>query len=245
MPHQVSPAPPPPIMISKTSTIAPPSTQDISSLLTSIFTAKTSQAALDDSYSLTKILIGSVGFRGLEGYGILQEIKKAAGDKRDGAKRESAMIILGAFFEVFPPAQRISEVIFLVQNGGVVNLALDALADKGAVVREAAQYALDALFKNLQPEALVVGLLPVLSQYLAKRTGKWQGTVGAFELLARMADKAKLGMGSKEEEKIKEILREAMGKRLASLIPIVEAGMHDLKSEACHRDCKQTEGNVH
>ena len=232
-------------MISKTSPLSPPpSTQEISSLLTSIFTAKTSQEALDDSYRLTKLLIGSVGFRGLDGYGILSEIKKAASDKKDGAKRESAMIILGAFFEAFPPAQRISEVVFLIQNGGVVNLALDALADKGAVVREAAQYALDALFNNLQPEALVVGLLPILSQYLAKRTGKWQGTVGAYELLGRMADKAKIGMGSKEEEKIKEILRETMGKRLASLIPVVEAGMHDLKSEVCPGWCSVTHGGL-
>ena len=46
-----------------------------------------------------------------------------------------------------------------------------------------------------------------------------------------MADKAKMGMGSKEEEKIKDLLRETMGKKLAGLIPVVEAGMHDLKAE--------------
>ena len=220
-------------MISKTSTIAPPSTQEISSLLTSIFSAKTSQEALDGSYRLTDLLLGSVGFRGLDGYGVLQEVKKAANDKKDGAKRESAMLILGAFFEKFPPAQRISEVVFLIHNGGVVNVALDALADKGAVVRDAAQYALDALFENLQAEALVVGLLPVLSRYLRTRTGKWQGSVGGYKLLGRMADKAKIGIGSKEEEKNKDILRETMGKKLAELIPIVETGMHDLKSDVC------------
>ena len=121
--------------------------------------------------------------------------------------------------------------MFLLQDGGILAPALDALADKGSVVRESAQYALDALYANMKPEALVVALLPALCHYLGKRSGKWQGTVGAYELLGRMADKAKMGMGSKEEEKIKEVLRETMGKKLATLIPIVEAGMHDLKSE--------------
>ncbi len=141
------------------------------------------------------------------------------------------MNLLGALFEKLTPAQPITEVVFLLQDGGVVTPVLDALADKGAVVRDAAQYALDALFQNLSPEAQLAGLIPLLAQYLGKRSGKWQGTVGAYELLGRMADKAKMGMGSKEEEKMKDLLRESMGKKLAGLIPIVEAGMHDLKAE--------------
>ena len=141
------------------------------------------------------------------------------------------MILLGSLFEKFLPQQKISEVVFLLQDGGVISSALDLLADKGNVVRESAQYALDELFKNLSPEALVVGLIPLLSTYLGKGTGKWQGTVGAYELLGRMADKAKVGLGSKEEELAKDLLRESMGKKLAGLIPVVEAGMHDLKAE--------------
>ena len=231
MPHQISP-PLAPAMISKLSiTSSSPTQMEISSLTDTVFNAKTSQESLDAAYALTNLLIRSAGFRGLHGYGVLGEIKKAAADKKNGAKRESAMIILGALFERYPPAQPISEVVFLIQDGGMIAIALDALADKGAVVRESAQYALDALYNNLKPEAMDVAFLPALSQYLGKRSGKWQGTVGAYELIGRMADKAKMGMGSKEEEKLKEVLRESMGKRLASLIPIVETGMHDLKSE--------------
>ena len=48
-----------------------------------------------------------------------------------------------------------------------------------------------------------------------------------------MAGKAKMGQGSKEEERTKDLLRESMGKKLAGLIPVVEAGMHDLKAEVC------------
>lgn len=211
----------------------PPSPEEVSSLTNTIYTAKTSQASLDAAYALTDLLITSSGFRGLQTCNVLGDIRKAAADKKDGARREGAMLILGALFERFPPAQPISEVVFLLQDGGIVAPALDALADKGQVVRESAQYALDALFVNLKPESMVVGLLPALSEYLGKRTGKWQGTVGAYELIGRMADKAKMGMGSKDEEKIKEVLRESMGKRLAALIPIVESGMHDLKAEVC------------
>ena len=51
-------------------------------------------------------------------------------------------------------------------------------------------------------------------------------------MLQKMADKAKLEVGSsKEEANDKDILREAMGTKLGGLIPIVEAGMHDLKTE--------------
>lgn len=231
MPHQISP----PIayaMISKSANPSgvPPTQEEISSFLDTIFKAQTSQASLDGAYALTNLIMNSVGFRGLRGYGILDEVKKAAADKKDGSKRESAMIILGALFEKFPAAQRVSEVVFLLNDGGVAP-ALDALADKGAVVRESAQYALDALFSNLTPESMVVGLLPALSKYLGKRSGKWQGAIGAYELIGRMADKAKLGMGNKEEESQKDVLRESMGKKLAGLIPVVEAGMHDLKGE--------------
>lgn len=232
MPHPISP-PPLQVMISKSSTPSgvSPTREEVSSLLDTVFKAQTSQTSLDAAYALTNLLIKSVGFRGIQSFGVLEEIRKAAADKKDGSRRESAMILLGALFERFPPAHSVSEVIFLVQDGGVVAPALDALADKGAVVRESAQYALDALIANLTPESMVVGLLPALSRHLGKRSGKWQGTIGAYELIGRMADKAKLGMGSKEEEKIKDVLRESMGKKLAGLIPIVEAGMHDLKAE--------------
>lgn len=209
----------------------PPTQEEISSFLDTIFKAETSQASLDAAYALTNLLLNSVGVRGFRKYGILEAIKKAAADKKNGARRESAMLLLGALFERFPLTQKISEVAFLVQDGGIITPALDALADKGAVVKESAKYALDALFSNLIPESMVVGLLPAISQYLGSRSGKWQGTVGAYEIIGRMADKAKMGMGSKEEEKVKEVLRESMGKKLASLIPVVEAGMHDLKAE--------------
>ncbi|KAI1449175.1 prion formation protein [Annulohypoxylon stygium] len=229
MPHQVSP----PLMVAKSGDAPPPpSQQDVSSILNTIFTAKTSAASIDACYGLCELLLNTVGFRGLHEYGIIAELKKAASDKKSGLRRESAQNLLGALFEKFPPRQQSSEVVFLIQDGGLISVALDALADKGTVVRDAAQYGLDALFGFLSPEAMVVGLLPALIAYLSKKTGKWQGTVGALKLMQKMADKAKLEIGStKEQAQEKDILREAMGAKLASLIPIVEGNMHDLKSE--------------
>ena len=229
MPHQVSPPMSPAIMVKPNADA--PSAQDVSALSDTIYMAETSQQSLDASYALTNVLLNSVGFEGLVSYGVLDSIKKAATDKKNGARREGAMFALGAILERFPPRQPITEVMFLRQRADLVQVALDLLADKGSSVREGAQYALDALFDRLKPEALPVGLLPVLVDYLSRPTGKWQGTVGAYSMIARMADKAKMGTGTAEEEKTKDVLRDAMGRRLEGLIPSVEAGMHDLKAE--------------
>jgi elongation factor 3 len=208
-----------------------PTTEEVNDILRTILDTDSAQISLDASYTLTNLLVQSIGIRGLLLHNLVAEIKKAAADKKNGSKRESAMFILGAMFERFPREQPLSEVVFLVQDGGLFNIVLDGLADKGSSVRESAQYAVDELFKNLSPEAMVVGLLPALLQYLSKPTGKWQGTVGAYQLLGKMADKALMGTGSKEEEQAKDILRDSMGKTLKELIPAVEGGMHDLKAE--------------
>ena len=239
MPHRESPLLEPAMAVRVTgpSGVAP-SQEEIASLLHTTFNADTSQTALDAAYGLASLLIQSVGCRGLNEYGVISAIKKGATDKKSGAKRESAMILFGALVERMPPAQPLSEAVFLLQEGGTLSLAFDALADKGAVVREAAEYAIEALWTNLKPEALVAGMLPVLVKYLEKPTGKWQGTVGAYKYLGKMADKAKMGTGSKEEEKQKDILRECMGRKLEELIPIVQNGMHDLKSEVAKQATK-------
>lgn len=206
-----------------------------------IFDAQASQESLDAAYGLTNLLIQSTGFRGLHNYNLIRDIKKAATDKKNGAKRESSMLILGALFERFPPDHPLSEVVFLIEDGGLISLALDLLADKGAVVREAAQYAIDALFSCLREESLVAALLPALVKYLNKPTGKWQGTVGALRLLEKMANKAKIGTDTKEKELLKDLLRDSMGRTLKDLIPVVESGMHDLKNEVVKQSVKTME----
>ena len=233
MPHQVDEAQSANMLaVSKEPSGVAPTQEEVSSLLDTVMNAESSAASVDASYALTNLILNSVGYKGLHSYGIVAAIKKAAADKKSGAKRESAMNLMGALFERFPAQQPISEVIFLIQEGGLVPQALDALADKGGVVKDAAQYALDALFGLLSSEALIIGLLPVLVQYLSKRSGKWQGTVGAYKLMERIANKSKMEVGNTAQEaQDKEILRDSLGTKLASLIPVCEAGMHDLKSD--------------
>jgi elongation factor 3 len=232
MPHPESPPRMAYIAVKIDASSAAPTQDEVSDILNKVLTAQKSQDSLDAAYALTTVLTNSVGFRGLKGYGVLDAVRKAASDKKNVGKREGAMFALGALFERFPPHQPLSEVVFLLQEN-LIAVVLDALSDKVSSVRESAQYAIDALFGNLKPEALVVGLLPALLKYLSKPTGKWQGTVCAYKLVGQMADNAKMGMGTKAEEEAKDVIREAMGKRLEGLIPIVEGGMHDLKSEAC------------
>ncbi|KAL1304609.1 hypothetical protein AAFC00_003576 [Neodothiora populina] len=236
MPHQESPPMASPTVV--TSKSAPPAAEDVAAITSSIYSSKTSQAALDAAYTLTDVLLNSVGFRGLDQYDVLKEVKAAAANKKDPARREGAMFALGALFERLPPKERVSEIIFLTQESQLVVAALDAMSDKGSSVREGAKYALDTLFDQLGPEAKVLGLLPILNNYLSKKSGKWQGTVAAYELIGRMADKAKMGMGSLEEETVKDILRDAMGQQLQVLIPVVEGGMHDLKNEVAKQAVK-------
>ncbi|OJJ69065.1 hypothetical protein ASPBRDRAFT_46351 [Aspergillus brasiliensis CBS 101740] len=238
MPHPEDPTPAMTTVVSKTPSGVPPTADEVGSILNTIFQAETSQQALDASYALTNLLIQSVGCSGFRTYNLLPPIKKAATDKKNGALRESSMLILGALFERFPREHPLSEVVFLLQDGGVLNLALDLLADKGAVVRDAAQYAIDALFACLKPEAMANALLPAVSAYLNQSTAKWQGFVGAYSLVEKMATKAQMGAGSLEEEREKDLLREAMGKTLKDLIPLVESGMHDLKNEVAKKAIK-------
>ncbi|KAJ5166289.1 prion formation protein 1 [Penicillium canariense] len=240
MPHPISPSGTPtmPTVVAKGPSGVPPTTEEISSLLNTIFTAETSQHSLDGSYAVANLLIQSVGTSGLLNYNVLAEAKKAATDKKNGSRRESAMLIIGALFERFPREFPLSEAVFLLHNGGIFNVVLDSLADKGAVVRDAAQYAIDALYGCLSPEAKANALLPALETYLSTGSGKWQGFVGGYKLLEKMAAGAQMGNGTPEEESEKDVLREAMGKTLKELIPIVESGMHDLKSEVAKQATK-------
>jgi elongation factor 3 len=196
----------------------------VSQLLSTIVATDNAQLSVNTAYDLTDLLLNSVGPSGLASYNLLDFTRKAASDKKDEGKRQGAMFIAGAFFERFPPKQPLAETVFFVQHADWLYVTLDALADRNVYVREAAQYALNELPK-LKAESLAVGLLPALIGYLSKKAAKWQGFVGAFAMIESLATKAIKA----DDEGL--VLRDALGKRLEALIPHVEAGMHDLKSE--------------
>lgn len=211
---------------------------EILKLLKLVFSAESSQICMNTSYELTKRVAETDCYPGLVRYGVLDEAYKAAKDKKSGMKRESAMILLGALFERFPINHPVAKILFLQESLSLFTIVLDNLSDKGGVVRESAQYAIDALFPQLPVELLLVSFLPLLTTYLSKRSGRWQATVGALALIGRIADKAAMGTGTRQEEADKDFLREAMGRRLESLIPIVEGAMHDVKTEVSKQALK-------
>lgn len=195
---------------------------DIPAMINDIFTASTSQGSLDASNKLFDTLaVRPYTFRSLSSYDILTILATAATDKKDGTKRESAMIAYSSLYSIFIPASRCTEPLLL----GTLEVCLDGLADKGAVVKESAQYSVDTMFTLLPVEALVSALLPVLMDYLQRPSSKWQGKIGALQLIAKLAKKA---IGTDEESVVTASI---MGSKLESLIPVVESGMHDLKAE--------------
>lgn len=192
---------------------------DIPSSLSAIFSAKTSQASLDASLALCAAITANpeVAHHYLDQ--LIPALAKAANDKKSGTNRESAMIVYGALYESLPPSSPMTEILLLQST--LANV-LDGLADKGSVVRESAQYAIDAIFALLKEEGLVVGLIRVLQDYLKSSGAKWQGRVGALQQIGKVAEKAAAQDG---------FLRDIMGRELERLIPVVESGMHDLKGE--------------
>lgn len=227
---------------------ADPPAADVDALVDATFTASQSQQALDAAYAIARLLCGSAsGFRSLRRYRVARSVASAAVDKKSGARRESAMLVLGAIFELLPRSQPLAEAVFLAQGdppanaedgGGWLGLALDALADKGAVVRDSARYAIDALYANLREEAITAGLVPALISYLGRPTGKWQGVTEAYKLLEKAALRAASPGRTPEDGRRNELLRDSMGKQLRQLIPVVEAGMHDLKNDVVKQAIK-------
>lgn len=192
---------------------------DIPAYLAAVFKADTSQGSLDASLALCSAILVDPATTHRHLPALFSPLAKAAADKKSGTNRESAMIVYGALYESLPPKSPVAEIVLLRNTLPVV---LDGLADKGSVVREASQYAIDAMFALLKEEALVAGLVRVLMDYLRSAGAKWQGRVGALQLIGKVAEKAVSKGG---------FLKEVMGRELEALIPVVEGGMHDLKNE--------------
>ena len=191
----------------------------VSDYLTAVFSADSSQGSLDAALTLCNAILSDPATAHCSFHTLFPPLAKAAADKKSGTRRESAMIVYGALYESFIPKSPITEVLLLKETLPIV---LDGLADKGAVVREASQYAIDAMLGLLREEVLVVGLVRVLMAYIGGSGSKWQGRVAALLLIGKVAEKAVTRDG---------FLKEVMGRELEALIPVVESGMHDLKNE--------------
>jgi elongation factor 3 len=197
---------------------------DFTPAVEAIFTTKTSQAALDGAIALCDNIAANPPGAHHAVSDLLPTITKAANNKKDAGRRESAMIIYGAMYESLLVKAPATEVLLVQETLATV---LDGLADKEAFVRESAQYAIDAMFGLLKQPSLVSGFLKALEDYVKKLTGKFQGKVAALDAIAKLADKAIKAY----DEQGEIFLRDTMGRALDTLIPVVEYALLDMKNE--------------
>ncbi|RPA78524.1 ABC transporter [Ascobolus immersus RN42] len=200
------------------------SSTDFAPALEAIFNTKTSQAALEGAIAL----VSDIAANPLGAHHVVEDllptIQKAANNKKDAGRRESAMIIYGAMYETLLVKAPATEVLLVKETLSVV---LDGVADKEAFVRESAQYAIDAMFGLLREPSLVSGFLKELEAYVKKMTGKFQGKVAALNAIAKLAEKAIKSY----DEQGEVFFRDTMGRALDQLIPVVENALLDMKDQ--------------
>jgi len=180
----------------------------VQSLIKQLWTAATSEECDAAAHQLAEI-IKKQGIAYLKVHGVLDSFLNGARNKKSGLEREGALIGFNALAEVLGHQ---SEPILLPH----VPIMLDLFADKGAVVQETAELAVNTIVKDIPPEAYK-SLLPVIYDALgANGSKKWQTKVGALKILSRLAQDAPLQIAAS----------------LPELIPIVsDYGLTDTKSE--------------
>lgn len=159
--------------------------------------------------------INEKGLRVIESETILPSLIKAAKNKKSGYEREAAAIGMTAIFSKVAgknsPSPLGAEPWLLPQTLPVL---LDLYADKGDVVVEAAQSAVEQLY-TLAPAEAVPEVLSSLYAVLESSATKWQSKVGALKLIGKLAD----------------AFDEQIGEQLPKLIPYLTNAMHETKSD--------------
>ncbi|ORX49394.1 hypothetical protein DM01DRAFT_1338079 [Hesseltinella vesiculosa] len=168
-------------------------------------------------------LVKKRGLIMLKHHAILQRLETSTKNKKSGMERESGLLGFNAL------ASDIKEPIVPVMLQ-YLPLFMDLLADKGAVVQEAAEMACRSLIDHCPPEAAGI-LLPYLYQGMGTKlvyengsmsspiptnvSKKWQTKIGALKLLKRFTERA----------------GDQVGDKLPELIPIVSNCLADTKKE--------------
>ena len=158
--------------------------------------------------------INQAGLRSIEAEGIADSLIKASKNKKSGYEREAAAIGLDAIFVKAGGKNAPNPLGAEPWLLSTLPAILDLYADKGEVVREAAEAAVSSLFSLIPPEA-TQELLEAIYQVLDSGSAKWQAKVGALKLLGRLS-------GSASEQ---------VGEQLVELIPHITNAMHETKAE--------------
>ncbi|SPC61735.1 probable mrna export factor elf1 [Ustilago sp. UG-2017b] len=158
--------------------------------------------------------INKNSLRVLQSEGILDSLVKASKNKKSGYEREAAAIGLDAIFVKVGGKNAPSPLGAEPWLLHTLPAILELYADKGDVVRQAAETAAGSLLSLVPPEA-APEFLAVLYEVLGSGSAKWQAKVGALKLLGRLS-------GSASEQ---------IGDELVELIPYLTKAMHETKSE--------------
>ena len=143
----------------------------------------------------------------------LKSLKAAATNKKSGYERESASIGFSSLFRRAKVQQGL-EPLYI----DTLPILLDLVSDKGDVVREAAQTAIDDLVQLLNPLALPT-LLENIFVITNSSSAKWKSKSTALQILTKLVKS-----GS-------PLWKNRFSEHLGLMVPNLENAMHDTKSE--------------
>ena len=184
--------------------IAPSSGDVIKELLAQLYTCTTSTECLKIAGDLAGSL-KVLGVTSLISFGVLEHLSSGIKDKKSGLVRE------GALLGIWGIAKGMGRMVepYLLE---LLPTVLEALADKGQPVREAAQLATSVIIDLFSEHSAKI-VLPVLYDGMSK---KWQIKIGALEQLESLVNKSPIYIAF----------------ALPTVIKHVEHCLHDTKPEA-------------
>lgn len=138
-------------------------------------------------------------------HNLLDVLHKLATNKKSGYERESAAIAFQSLAVVIGPP--IAPLLL-----PSLPILFDLYMDKGDVVRVAATAAVKSILKLFPPESTRI-VFRKLEEIL--ENGKWRSKIGVLDALKGFVNTA----------------REAVATELGTVLPKVEAAMHDTKQE--------------
>lgn len=200
-------------------TVAVEAVDELTALFEQVCTAKTSEDALGHAQRMAARVKEQGGWDSLTTSGptnsILTKLVKDSRNKTSGFHREGAMIAiyslakdLGAPFDCV--AMNNPQAPLPV----ILHAVFDAFADKGAVVKDSAKMAVDALLACCSPYVMGRHLVNSILSYLSL-PAKWPAKVAALTCLGQ----------------VPKFAPDQLARRLTEIIPVVTECMHDTKPE--------------
>ncbi|KAJ3191853.1 translational elongation factor EF-1 alpha [Irineochytrium annulatum] len=197
----------------------------VAELLVTLTTAKSADDRKSAATDLAGIVKSAGVLKGLKTYGLLDKLKKTSEDKKNPLAREASMVAYAAIAEALGRSGE----PYMLQ---AIPVVLNALGDKQAPVRSAADVAAKALLAHAAPYC-VRNFVPVLLEQLTNEK-KWQTKVGALQVLSSFAATAPTQIAAS----------------LPEIVPQVSDCMWDTKPEVgaaatqCLTEVTATVGNI-